>query len=74
MWFISLQIGKEGSKRKRGMHALFFFAKATDTEELAFALISLEILFWLSFLSRARVCVCIIFGNVCKKNLCPPRG
>lgn len=57
MWFISLQIGKEGSKRKRGMHALFFFAKATDMEGLGFALISLEILFWLSFLSY--VCVCM---------------
>lgn len=38
-WFLSLQIGKERSKGKRAMQALFFFAKATDTEGLGFALI-----------------------------------
>lgn len=72
MWFISLQTGQEGSKIQRGMHALFFFAKATDTEGFGFALICLVILYWLSFLSS--VCKYIIFGNVCKKNLRPPQG
>ena len=34
-----------GIKDKKGMHALFFFDKATDTEGLGFALISVEIVF-----------------------------
>lgn len=72
MWFISLQIGKEGSKIKRGMHALFFFAKATDTEGFGLVLISLVILYRLALLSS--VWKYIIFGNVRKKNLCPPQG
>lgn len=50
-----------GSGRGRGRQASFFFVKATDTEELGVALISLELLFWLSFLPCA--CVHIIFGN-----------
>lgn len=51
------------------MHALFSFAKATDTEGMGWLWFLLK-----SYLAFFNVCVFIwmVFGNIRRENLCPP--